>query len=59
MIACFVGFVLRNVPVTLDLSDWYAGRSLFVIALCLGLALYGFRAALAGRPAFGNLAVDD
>jgi hypothetical protein len=25
----------------------------------LGLALYGLRAALAGRPVFGSLGVDD
>jgi hypothetical protein len=58
-VAWFVFLVLLGAPLTLDFSRGYAGRSLFIIALCLGLAFYGFRAALAGRPVFGNLAVDD
>jgi hypothetical protein len=51
--------LLTSIPITLRASDWYAGRSLFVLLLFLGFALYGFRTALAGRPVFGNLAVDD
>jgi hypothetical protein len=46
-------------PITLKMSYWYAGRSLFVLLIVLGLALYGLRTALAGRPVFGNLAIDD
>jgi serine/threonine-protein kinase len=38
-----------NTP-TLDFSAWYSGRTIFTAMLILGLALYGFRTALAGRP---------
>ena len=51
--------LLATLPVTVDLSRWYIGRSLFILLILIGLAVYGFRAALAGRPAFGSLAVDD
>lgn len=46
-------------PITLTTSHWYAGRSIFVVLLVVGLALSGFRLALAGRPALGSLALDD
>jgi hypothetical protein len=59
MIAYFVGFALESAPITLDLSRWYAGRSLFVIALCLGLACCGFRASLGGRPVISAKVLDD
>ena len=59
MIAYFVGFVLEYAPLTLDLSRWYAGRSLFVIAFFLALAFYGFRASLAGRPVISAKVLDD
>ena len=42
--------VLGYFPLTLELSAWYADRSLLAIAVVLGLALYGFRVSLAGRP---------
>jgi hypothetical protein len=30
-----------------------------ILLLCLGLAFYGFRTALAGQPVFGRAAVED
>jgi Protein kinase domain len=51
--------LLSTLPVTLDFSRWYISRSLFFLLLLIGLAVYGFRAALAGRPVFGNLALED
>ena len=51
--------LLLNLPVTLNFSRWYIGRSLFFLLLLIGLAVYGFRAALAGRAVFGNLALED
>jgi hypothetical protein len=51
--------LLTSIPITPRASDWYAGRSLFVLLFIVGLAVYGFRTALAGRAVFGNLAVDD
>ena len=51
--------LLSTLPVTLNFSRWYIGRSLFFLLLLIGLAVYGFHAALAGRPVFGNLALED
>ncbi len=50
---------LDTLPVTLDFHRWYIGRSLFLLVLLIGFAVCGFRAALAGRPVFGNLALED
>ena len=51
--------LLSALPITLNFSRWYIGRSLFLLQLLIGLAVYGFCAALAGRPVFGNLAFED
>ena len=40
-------------PLSTDLSRWYAWRGLFSVILLLAIALYGFRLAIAGKPAFG------
>lgn len=52
-------FLILFTPITLRLSHWYAGRSLFVLLFIAGLATFGFRKALAGQSAFGNLALED
>ena len=53
-------YLLMSVlPVTLDFSRWYIGRSLFLLLLLIGLAVYGFRAALAGRAAFNIAGLED
>jgi serine/threonine-protein kinase len=46
-------------PITLDFSQWYAGRSLFALLLFVAIALYGFRTALGRRPIFGAVALED
>jgi hypothetical protein len=56
--ALFCLFSLVEAPLTLNLSAWYASRSLPVLLTIAGLALYGFRVSLAGKPAFGRL-LDD
>ena len=45
---------LSAVPLTLDASSWYAGRSYFVLAACAALAIYGFVVSLGGKPMFGR-----
>jgi hypothetical protein len=55
----FVSPVLQAAPITLDFSQWYAGRSFFALALFVGIALYGFRVALGKRPVFGAVALED
>lgn len=42
-------------PLTTDFSRWYAWRGLFVVALVMGCALYGFKLALARQSAFGKV----
>ena len=51
--------LLTNSPITLDFSRWYAGRSLFALAVVVAIALYGFRVALGSRPVFGVAALED
>ncbi len=51
--------LLSLLPVTLDFSRWYIGRSLFLLLVLIGLAVYGFRAALAGRAAFNIAGLEE
>lgn len=39
-------------PVTDDFSLWFSNASVFTLLFLAGLAIYGFRTALAGKPAF-------
>jgi serine/threonine-protein kinase len=41
--------VLLNVPITLDFSNWYAGRSLSVVIGFVLVAAWGFYTSLAGQ----------
>jgi serine/threonine protein kinase len=47
--------ILFGVPLTLDLSAWYATRSVVTLLVLFGLALWGFHLALGGKPAFGAM----
>jgi large-conductance mechanosensitive channel len=47
--------ILGNLPVTSDPSQWFFNRSVLTVLICAGLAIYGFRTALAGKPAFGSI----
>jgi len=49
---------LTRLPITLNPSDWYAGRSLMVLLCLAGLIGYGFRTSLAGRQLFRRSLVD-
>ncbi len=46
-------------PLTADPSAWYAGTSLFLLLVLAGVAVYGFRIALGGRPAFSGAHLED
>jgi serine/threonine-protein kinase len=46
-------------PITFDPSAWYMANGLFLIALTLAAATYGFSVALAGQPLFGRALLDD
>ncbi len=58
-IGLFVQTLLLSYPLTLDFSRWYASRSAFVLAVLVGMALYGFRSALASRPIVARGLLDD
>jgi hypothetical protein len=52
-------FLLLSCPLSLDFSQWYAGRTLFVLLIIVGLAFYGFRTALGGKSPFGAAALEE
>ena len=47
-----VNDLLLGVPRTLDFSLWYAPMGMLPLVLAAGIAVYGFRISLAGRPLF-------
>jgi hypothetical protein len=49
---------LARLPITLNSSEWYVGRSLLVLFCLGGLIGYGFRTSLAGRQLFRRFLVD-
>jgi eukaryotic-like serine/threonine-protein kinase len=55
----FAYHLLTLFPLTLDFSRWYAGRSLLVVLVVVGLALYAFRASLGGKPVFVGAALEE
>jgi len=56
VIATAVDGVLESIPLTLSLSHWTATASNLTMALVIGLACFGFYAARAGQPLFGDFA---
>jgi hypothetical protein len=51
--------LLLRYPMTLELTRWYAGGTLFVTAVLAGLLVYAFRTSLGGRPAFSAARLED
>lgn len=47
-----------NHMLTVDLSLWYAPTTVFLIFLVVGLGVFAFRSALAGKPAWGALKME-
>ena len=54
VVAFYAGGLFILFPVTAQLGSWYAGSGVSAMAVFAALALFGFRAALAGRPALGR-----
>ena len=48
----FTQIVLDTFPITLDVSGWYFGASLWALAAIAALGIYGLHASLAGRSLF-------
>jgi hypothetical protein len=53
-----VFFWLSSAPLTFDVSRWYAWRSWLVVALVVGLAVWGFRNVLGKQSAFAAMSLD-
>ena len=51
--------LLVTTPFTLDLSRWYAGRGLVVVAAILALTIWAFWTSLGGRRALGFVKLED
>jgi hypothetical protein len=58
LVLLIVWRVLSAAPLTLDVGRWYVRRSWFVVALVVGLALWGFRNVLGKQSAFPAGALD-
>jgi predicted Ser/Thr protein kinase len=54
-----VSTLTRRFPLTTDLSAWYAGGTLAIVLLVLGLALYGFRVTMSDQPLFRGGVLED
>jgi hypothetical protein len=63
LLAAVVGFYVTGLfivfPVTGDFHAWYAGAGATALFVLAALALFGFRIALAGRPALGKIALEE
>ncbi|MDQ3804638.1 MAG: hypothetical protein M3416_12490, partial [Acidobacteriota bacterium] len=57
--AFFFTHIWAFFPVTTELSAWYAGGFVLQLVMLCALALYGFRASLAGQPLFRGKFLED
>ena len=51
--------LLVTAPLTLDVSRWYAGRGLVVVAAILSVTIWAFWTSLGGRRAMGFVRLED
>jgi hydroxylamine reductase (hybrid-cluster protein) len=58
VIALYFMFSLLEVPITFDVTSWYAMHAMPVVIVLLGLAVYGFHVSLGGKPALGGALED-
>jgi serine/threonine-protein kinase len=59
VVALYFMFVTIEVPLTLDLSSWYAMQAFPVVGVLLLLVVYGFYTSLGGKPIFGQAFFED
>jgi serine/threonine-protein kinase len=52
VVGVFVSSVLPSFPLTTDFSTWYAGSTIFVLAIVLGLTAFALHSAIGGRRVF-------
>jgi len=63
MVSMLVGFsvqaLLQSMPLTFDLSAWYAGSTWITLIVIAALTAWGFFVSLAGRPVFNDELLSD
>jgi serine/threonine-protein kinase len=59
VVAFFVCSLAQAFLLTLDPTAWYAGTTWLAIAVIVALSGYGLKVALAGRPVFGAIGLDE
>src|SRR5262249_18409599 len=52
VVAAYIQNLFNNLPLSLDLSVWYAAPTLLAALMIAGLAAYSLRIALAGRSLY-------
>jgi serine/threonine-protein kinase len=58
VVTLYVMFAAVEVPLTTDVTAWYAVQAMPVVGVILVLAVYGFYTSLGDRPAFGRVLED-
>jgi len=58
-VASFANLALRNFPVTLNFSAWYAGLGLAPLIAVLALAVFAFYTSLGGQKVFRGSLLED
>jgi serine/threonine-protein kinase len=59
VVALYVVYSALEVPITLDVSAWFAAQAFPVIGAIVALAVYGFYTSLGGKPLFGGALLED
>jgi hypothetical protein len=54
-VGVFVRSVMSGVPLSLDVTQWWAAPSNWTLALLMALTLFGFYASRAGQPLLGRV----
>ena len=57
-VSVFARSMMTGVPLSLDVTQWWAAPSNWTLALLMALALFGFYASRAGQPLLGPLLRD-
>ncbi len=55
----FFFFLSAQRALTTDLSKWFAGETIFVVIVLLGISVYSFYTSLAGQPLFRGKILQD
>ena len=58
-VTAYISQTLTVLPLTLDTSAWYFGRSFIVMAFVASIVAYSFVISLGGKPLFGKPLLDD